>query len=211
LSKLAVLTGDIVNSSSLGDRISEVQNKLKSIPVEFNKYYPNAILENVSIHRGDGWQVVVGKRQYAIRVALFIKSILKAHFNIETRVSIGIGEVSKLDESNISASLGTAFELSGKGLDELDQDKYLMISNRQSYFEISFLDCILKRHTTEQANAFSSALLGLTQAEIGNAVNKSVSNSTKPKSQQAIAGLLERGFWREILEYLNYFEEKKQH
>ncbi|MDP8210508.1 MAG: SatD family protein, partial [Candidatus Stygibacter australis] len=142
--KYAVLTGDIIKSHKLSVKLSKVQELLKSIPEQFNKKYGKSIESNLDIFRGDSWQLILYQENLAIRLALFIKAYLLSEQNVRTRISIGIGTVDKIEKNNVSESFGKAFELSGKGLDNLDnqQELYLATEDIHMKVEIKFLDCI---------------------------------------------------------------------
>jgi len=206
-SRFAVLTGDIVNSTEkLGNRLVDVQKSISNMPIEFNKYFTGSIHEKVSIHRGDGWQILVLKPKYSIRFALYLKSRLKSEYDIETRISIGVGEITINNNDNVSASSGEAYQFSGHGLDTMKKDRYLGYTARSGkhLYEILFLDCLMQKHTQMQAKSFSFALLGLKQAEITKELS---GQSTKQKSQQSVSKLLDKCNWQEIQEYLLIIEK----
>jgi len=207
--KYAVLTGDIIKSHKLSVKLSKVQELLKSIPEQFNKKYGKSIESNLDIFRGDSWQLILYQENLAIRLALFIKAYLLSEQNVRTRISIGIGTVDKIEKNNVSESFGKAFELSGKGLDNLDnqQELYLATEDIHMKVEIKFLDCIFKKITLRQASAVRYALLGCNQNEIAEKLERKMSN--KNITQQAVAKLLKNSCWKAISDYLESYEQGK--
>lgn len=205
--KYAVLTGDIIKSRSLIDSLNKVQDLLKSIPEMFNERYEGCVEPYMSIFRGDSWQLLLHKKELAIRLALFIKTVLAAEHNVRTRISIGIGSVDRIDAANISQSSGAAFELSGKGLDELEkhQELHLVAEDHDLQYQIRLLDCVIKKVTPRQALALKFALLGLTQEKIAEQID--LQSPNKKVTQQAVAKLLKNCCWKIISEYLDYFEQ----
>ncbi len=202
----AVLTGDLVRSGKMVADLRKVQKLLTDIPDEFNKVYDAAIIGKVSLYRGDGWQLLLRNKELAIRLALYIKAVLKSEYDVKTRLVIGIGQIDNVVEDNISASGGEAFELSGKGLDNLDKNCELKLidhtCDRDS--EISLLDCLIGKLSERQAEALRYALLGCKQDEIA----KKLKDKTKTGNitQQTVAALLKKSCWRVIQEMLNKHE-----
>ncbi len=207
--RIAVLTGDIVKSTQLSsESMKEIQSCIRNIPSEFNRYYPKSVIENVSIHRGDGWQIALKKYKYALRLALYIKSVLKSKFKVDTRVSIGVGTVDFLDEKNISSSTGAAFNLSGQGLDDMRKNHLLSYNSAKNHLgsSIRFLDLLVQKQTQKQNTIFMHALLGLSQSDISRKI-KSEKTPTKTVSQQAISKVLDKLHWEDIQEFMKVFEQ----
>jgi len=82
-------------------------------------FFPGTFAGRLCITRGDGWQVALQKPENALRLGLFIRSVVKSEFKTDTRVSIGLGTVDRLEPDNIVESTGPAFILSGHGLEAL--------------------------------------------------------------------------------------------
>ncbi len=202
----AVLTGDLVKSGKMVADLREVQRLLTEIPDEFNKVYVAAIIGKVSLYRGDGWQLLLNKKELAIRLALYIKAVLKSEYNVKTRLVIGIGQIDIVVKDNISASRGEAFELSGKGLDNLDKNCELKLIDRtcDCDSEISLLDCLIGKQSERQSEALRYALLGYKQDEIAKKLKDK--SKTGNITQQTVAALLKRSCWRTIQKLLNKHE-----
>lgn len=116
----AVLTGDIVKSRQISDRdrmMSELKSVLEYVKEEYGAEY--------DLFRGDSFQVLLSSPPLSVMVALIIRSKLKFSASAvkekwDARISIGIGPVSYNGEG-VKDSDGVAFELSGRGLAELEK------------------------------------------------------------------------------------------
>ncbi len=153
----AVLTGDIVKSRGLvPDQSKALQQRLKSATLEFESVFPGTIVGKLGITRGDGWQVALETPGQAMRLALFLRVVVKSEFKTDTRVSVGVGPADRLEPQNIVESTGLAFERSGHGLESLTKKRRLYFedgtteTNGQQAIS-SLLDCSVQRWSTRQA------------------------------------------------------------
>jgi hypothetical protein len=79
--------------------------------------------------RGDGWQWVAPEPRLAMRAALVIRASLRAEGRaFDTRISIGIGPGSLPSYGELAAASGPAFQLSGRGLDEMGRSRRLALA-----------------------------------------------------------------------------------
>lgn len=206
----AVLTGDIVKSRALSaDQSKVLQQRLKSATAEFGVVFPGTVVGNLGITRGDGWQVALQKPGHALRLALYLRAVVKSEFNTDTRVSGGIGSVDRLEPENIIESTGLAFERSGHGLEQLRKTSRLSYnseaSSRRDELIIRLLDCIACKWTDKEAIALAGALLNQTHDKI--AENSPVSErSGKKPTRQAIGDALARASWPEVQSCIDFFE-----
>lgn len=182
----AVVTGDIVNSSSIrGNYTRELNNVTNDI-----KQYqlPDFILE---IYRGDSFQALITDPAKAILISILLRTGLRRNTqgrsleNIwDARISIGIGSIENFEiTKNIKIGTfdGEAFVLSGKSLDTMKKDGSLLRINtgdpqlNQEFSAICpLIDSIIGRWSVAQAEAVYLYLLrNLTQKEIGNLLNTS--------------------------------------
>jgi hypothetical protein len=211
----AVLTGDLVKSSRLpAEDFHAVKDGLKNAVRQLNGVIednsPGLVKGSIDFYRGDGWQLLLTRPAYALRACLYLRACLKAHTGIDTRISVGVGEVSHIDPKNISQSIGKAFELSGKGLDDLKSLKRMTIafpyymdsrnSNLVSVFELC--DAIVQKWTEKQAEAVSWALQGLNQSEIAE-------KFSPPIKQQSVGLQLKSASWHALQAALERTEEQE--
>ena len=70
--------------------------------------------------RGDGWQCLAPCRKMALRATLFLRAHVRAlDRDADTRVSAGVGAGTLPGQDDLAAASGPAFEISGRGLDEM--------------------------------------------------------------------------------------------
>jgi hypothetical protein len=167
MSEIAIITGDIVNSSVLDAReFSFLQEKI-------NGYKHPSIIMGAQFYRGDSFQLAVMPYQ-ALWLALKYRTDVKRwRESCDIRISIGIADVSELNE-NILISTGNAFELSGKNLDLMkNKPLNLVITtlkeelNRELETYCFLIDLFLREMTFAQANIIYLKLDGITQKGIG--------------------------------------------
>ncbi len=176
---VAILTGDIVRSSSLPqNRRFDLFQSLQELSELILQQYPNDVRLGLSKFRGDGWQLLVDHPQRFFEISLFIRTYVRALFKkekLDTRIAIAIGSVEFVPEHNISEGFGIAFTESGKKLDQLKNYRMGITLAAPSAAPYSRLfDALLKSYdtvitswTAMQCQAVHLALQGLTQVEIG--------------------------------------------
>ncbi|MBC8206109.1 MAG: hypothetical protein ISR84_00245 [Kiritimatiellales bacterium] len=203
----AVLTGDIVKSRELSANQSKaLQNRLKSTAQEFESVFPGSVVGALGITRGDGWQVALQKPEYALRLALFLRVIVKSEFKTDTRVSIGIGPVDRLEPNNIIESTGLAFERSGHGLESISAKRFLVfntgkIADRIQSAElllVEWLDTLLSCASVAQVPLLTLSLLEHKQVRIAQVTGYAQSTVSE--------GLAAAG-WGQIKGILHHFEK----
>lgn len=209
---VAVLTGDIVGSSKLShDRLSRSREVIQQAAEQLALHDNKGGISRIDFFRGDSWQLLINDPGYCLRCALFLRASLRARIDIDTRVAIGIGTTEEVVEHQISLSTGEAFVRSGKALEQLTRlkrFKYLMSIVPPETNEalapwpslaVSLCDAILVKWTQTQAEIVSFSLLGYTQEEIAQKINKD-------RSQQAVAKLQKRAGWYALEDALETFE-----
>lgn len=199
----AVVTGDIVNSTSmeLKERtwlLTEISNFLKILDKENNT--------KSETFRGDSFQVLVHMPEQALKMALliktFIRSLEKHIFKTikktqainstdlyDARVAIGVGEIDKLAKK-LAVSSGIAFTLSGHTLDKLKGKKQAIAISTDDHFNGELetasilLDAIISKTTAAQCLVIHKKLLGITEIEIA----KDLGIKQSAVNQRSIAG-----------------------
>jgi hypothetical protein len=207
----AVLTGDIVDSSRLSENSAGSISRILERTGEWVKtHFQSAVQGPIDVFRGDSWQLVVSEPAQAIRIGLLFRVFLRAEYGIDSRVSIGFGEIDYLPLENISTGTGQAFTLSGQGLEShlKSARMNLIIPSLIGTLEGQGLEIITQLidlqvggWTKGQSQAVAGALIDLTQAEIAG------SWQPEPVSQQAISQHLESAGWSRIKNALLYLEE----
>ncbi len=212
-----VLTGDLVGSSGLSPTaLDEVRDFLQTVPLLFNNAFPKALRKGVDIMRGDGWQLLVLEPRLAARSALYVRFSLKARFEVDSRVAIGIGRVSALHRSSLAKSSGAAFQLSGSGLDGLSAGHRMAYATEGEETRLAAAEALLVRWldrlataaTQAQSVSLAGAVLKMTQSELAQAeqvrqptVNRKLHASGWPDMEAVLA------YWEDIAE-IGYNVEK---
>lgn len=200
----SVFTGDIINSSEM--KPAEKRKMLKALATVLGA--KNTILPDLKteIFQGDSFQgVTADGMAQTLRYALIIMASLKKQ-NIEVRISIGIGEIDFAAKKVITSN-GTAFQLSGRGLEEIKRKAGTFIGlftkNEDMNFEFDVhctaLDYLIARCTPLQAEALVLALDDMTQVQIAGKLNLS-----QPTVQQR----LQAAGWPVFKAVVNRFEQK---
>jgi hypothetical protein len=199
--QIAVITGDIVNSSVLDEaQKSFIQNGIEQSMHE-------GILLRPRFYRGDSFQLAA-KPMVALLLALkFRMEVRRKNEVADLRVSIGIGEFSSWNDDVLLAD-GPAFVLSGKNLDSLKKKDFNIIiitGNKELDRELEtycyMADALIKSFSSVQANILFYKLDGIPQdkiAEILNISQPSVSKTLKAANWKVIEKFLER--YEQIIE-----------
>lgn len=175
----AVLTGDVVNSSSLSsDRRYYLYEAMQNLSTAVKQKYPREISSDLAKYRGDGWQLLVSPPRDAFEISLFMRTFIRFHFEqekLDTRIAIAIGNIDFAPDDNISEGYGIAFTESGKLLDSLKEYRMAVtLTQNSNHLLCNFAntlirasDALISAWTPAQCQAVHLALFGLTQREIG--------------------------------------------
>jgi hypothetical protein len=214
----AVLTGDLVSSSRLTSKQSQqAMELLRTSAALFERCFTGTVVGHMDTFRHDSWQLLLKKPEQAFRAALFLRSTLKmesdALTKFDSRISIGIGTVEYIATERISDSRGSAFTLSGRGVDTMKGSSLALsieTENAEAWREmtgavIPLLDCIATDWTPTESRAVNAALMGRTQEE--SARNWSSKKRTTP-TRQAVGDSLIRAHWNTVHSVLLQAEKK---
>ena len=212
--RYAVLTGDVVGSSKLDDTTRHsLPDALKKASKAARSFFGNSIPLEVDIFRGDSWQLVVADARLGLRVALFFRAHLRGNCpgaGLDTRISIGLGQIKFLPKQQVSQGDGPAFRVSGSMLESMSKSRRLALSIADGETPagvtavVALIDALMVRWTEKQALAVVGALQQLKQEKIGTSWNP-------PVKQQVIARHLQQAGWETIeTEGLGYVENTLQ-
>ena len=185
---IAVITGDIINSST-----GEVERWIYALKDTLNKYGNEP--QNWEIYRGDSFQVSLAPEK-ALLAAIHIKSTIKQTKTYDVRMAIGIGEETyrshKITESN-----GTAYVNSGECFEGLK--KYSLAIKSDSIELNEALNMMLKLSLLTTDN-WSSVVSRVIKAAIEHP-EKNQKNLAKllNRSQSNISEAFKRGGYEEII------------
>ncbi len=126
---LAVLTGDIIKSSRLPEGTLDVAMAALGAAAAAMSAWPEAGAARFARFRGDGWQCLAPRPAQALRAALFLRAHLRAlDRETDTRISVGIGPGIAPLGGGLAAASGAAFELSGRGLDDMTRPQTFAVT-----------------------------------------------------------------------------------
>ena len=160
-----VITGDLVNSTNIAAKWRQTVEDALHVCAEDSVSLTPIKLE---MYRGDSFQVVVDKPEYALAIAIALRAKLKAETPNsqklwDARLAIGVGEI-YFESDNIVTSDGEAFRLSGHSFDHIGK-KRLSISTPWSEFNTDielvtrFADDLITSWTAKQARVVYQSML----------------------------------------------------
>ncbi len=204
---ISILTGDIVGSREL------TPEDRATLPIKLASAAAHAGLgKNFEVFRGDSWQCLCPPTPLALERAILFRAFLLGKYEIDTRVSVGIGSVENLNLEKISLSQGEAFELSGLGLSTMPADRRLHASISQKLSPASgklltaaclLLDGISSGWTSKQALAVALSHSDANQYELA-------ARFTPPISAQAFGKHLAKAQWKLVKEALHSIQRGLQ-
>lgn len=191
---IAVLTGDLVNSTALGpekiarafealEDCARTQEEWMGAPLHFTR------------HRGDGWQVALEEPEYALRSVLIFRAALKSlGKEFDSSAGIAEGEISGRLGPNLNVESSPPFVTSGRALEIAKKSKHQINHSALGATEgmAILLDRISKEWTPAQAQAMQHALKPLSDpnfTEIGGILGK---------SRQSVSKSLEAAWYEEV-------------
>ena len=118
MNMIAIITGDIINSS--GHNSTEWMAKLKSCLAQWGD-----TPSTWEIYRGDEIQLRI-KVQHALFAAIQLKALIKSIKGLDIRIGIGLGGETYIG-AGVSESNGTAYQRSGRTLEELKENKVTLM------------------------------------------------------------------------------------
>jgi len=205
----AVLTGDVVESSRLGrEERRSLPSILKRAARDLRKAFPQALLFDLEIFRGDSWQMIISDPALSLRAGLFFRAgVIAASppaIRLDTRISIAVEQVDFVPAGNVSEGDGPAYRASGEALDALDEQSRMTLGAPGQPASlgvmICLLDAIVQEWTARQARIVQGRLQGWTQAEIAGASSDRI-------TQQTVGRHLARAHWPAVDLALRHIED----
>lgn len=195
IEQIAVITGDIVNSSILKEEDKKV------IQSEIENFSHDGIFLRPRFYRGDSFQLAT-KPEDALLLALkFRMGIRRQNEASDLRAAIGIGRVT-VRQNDVLLSDGPAFELSGRNFDKLKEKNIrtiIVTGNKELNNELEtycfMADILINALSVAQANIIYHKLDGISQREIAGILNISqpaVSKALKAANWIAVEKFMER-------------------
>ncbi|MBQ4858632.1 hypothetical protein V6248_18465 [Pseudoalteromonas agarivorans] len=177
---IGVISGDIIKSQKIPKQqydamLYQLEQSLRAISNKSTLW---------NIYRGDAFQLQVNQGEQLIKTAILIYLHLKSA-GYEVRQSMALGQIDN-PRSDIKTATGSAYTLSGQGLDKITNQRFAFNITEQSIDEsfslnLIFVDTLLSKITKAQANAL---YVYLTQknnnhAALAKELNTSRENVTK--------------------------------
>lgn len=196
---IAVITGDIINSTEKGS-----SNWLKELKLVLNQYGSSP--EKWEIYRGDSFQLKLPVEK-GITAAFHIKAVIKQIKNKDVRMGIGIG-MEEYVSGKISESNGTAYQNSGLSFESLKKNTLSIKSNDADWDEplnimLELVLFIADKWTTSQA--------GVIKASIENPEkNQNQLAELLEKTQSTISASLDRSGYDSLQKIVEYYKKQTQ-
>lgn len=196
----AVITGDIVNSTSANPKIW-----LPQLKNELNRTGENP--RQWEIFRGDSFQILVEDPAQALASSIRLKAAVKMLKDLDVRMSIGIGNINHRSPQ-ITESNGTAFIHSGEKFELLKKEKInLAVKTDWPDFDRDINLCLrlalltMDKWTPNAAEMVKVALdhPDAAQAELGQFIGI---------KQNAVSSRLKRAAFDEMEEMIRVYQEK---
>ncbi len=160
---IAVLTGDIVASTTLGKAaldhaFTTLRSRAADLAVESGGDL------HFSRHRGDGWQVVLHTPETALRICLILRASLRALGKAyDSRMACAEGAVTLPIKADLNQEVSLPFITSGQLLQTISQEKSLPIriahaKGGATSAAFALADHISQDWTPAQAQAINLAL-----------------------------------------------------
>jgi hypothetical protein len=220
----AIITGDVVSSGKIKPASRQ---KLFEAINDLLKKMKRKWIREFETYRGDSLQCATVSPEKSLRVALIIRSFLKAYpptnarfktnqrkkksmlkgyfsTSFDIRLAVGIGKIDFINKKKISNSDGEAFRLSGNTLDELKQNNQKLgvktfnkDFNHQTEHSILLLDGLIEKWTQNQAELVYYKLQNKKEDEIAELLGI---------SQSAVNQRTKTAQWYAIEKLIAYFE-----
>lgn len=150
---IAVISGDLIKSQKIPQQeydamLYQLDQSLRFIANRFDADY--------TIYRGDAMQLQLATPDTVCCAAILLYLQMKAA-NYELRQSLAIGKVDN-PRADIKTATGSAYTLSGRGLDNMGHQRLILQIDNQPLDEgfllnIELIEVLLEKMSQKQANA----------------------------------------------------------
>ena len=221
----AVLTGDVIGSSSLkgeeSDRLVEMLHETfdrARAPIDRESSEDWPVETAFEVFRGDSWQLYVSDPSLGLCVALAFRAWFRVLSGADTRMALAVGPARQLNLIQVGHSQGPAFEDSGHRLDALGRRTFDCVirtatsdSTRQRLFDVmaSAVGAFAADWTRAQAQAVAFMLtLEPMDGEYPQQAQIAEAWPPEPIRQQTVSGHLGKAHWSELSNYLEIYESE---
>ncbi|ASM54590.1 MULTISPECIES: hypothetical protein [Pseudoalteromonas] len=196
---IGVISGDIIKSQTIPQQqydamLYQLEQSLRSITTQRTHW---------NIYRGDAFQLQLNNPEQLFKTAILVYLHLKAS-GYELRQSMALGKIDN-PRSDIKTATGSAFTLSGQGLDKIANQRFIINIAEQQLDEslslnLAFVDVLLTKITLKQANAL---YVYLTKADNSHAA---VAKELKT-SRENVTKLLNLAHYQLIERFIKYTQQ----
>lgn len=162
---IAIITGDIIDSTMVP---IDKRKRLISVIKEAISYVSKFSPLKYEIFRGDSFQLVIEQPEKSLLMAILLRAYLRKSTpkdcknSWDARLAIGIGGIT-FQSTDIASSDGEAFQLSGRGLDNIGKKNLGIFTNWEDINEemkIStiFADDIISNWSISQAETIIESI-----------------------------------------------------
>lgn len=197
---IAVLTGDLVQSTSLSK--NDVELRMSSVQKAAEQISGWGAETNFTRQSGDGWQIIVRPPGMALRAALFLRSELKrTGAKRVTRIFIATGPAT-ISSSDLNTATDPVFVASGRGLKKMPK-RALMGHDAGDGVSaaVRLADHISQRWTTAQARVMGDALRPLEPSQSDIAKRHGI-------SQQSVQQSLAAAGYSALIDAIHFLEDQ---
>ncbi|NIY81116.1 hypothetical protein HCZ23_16765 [Celeribacter sp. HF31] len=183
--KIAVLTGDLVNSTGLGPEKVERAFMALEDCAEMQAEWMGGQSLHFTRHRGDGWQVALAEPKYALRSALCFRAALRAlGEEFDSYIGIAEGDVEGEIGPDLNEETATVFAQSGEELEDLKTSRHFRMAHHSLQAidaAIILADSIFQNWTPTQAETMKLAMSpeAMSFSQISEILKKSRQTVTK--------------------------------
>ncbi len=157
--EFAVLTGDIVDSSSLGAAALDASMAALRDAAGALRGWPPGMAAHFARRGGDGWQVALDRPALAFRAALYLQAVLRREdADRATRIALATG-TGQLRGGDLNAASGAAFTASGRLLDAIPRHALMAhAAGGAAAAALRLADHLAQQWTQAQARALCELL-----------------------------------------------------
>ncbi|MCR8547070.1 MarR family transcriptional regulator [Salipiger sp. P9] len=162
MQRIAVLTGDIVDSSELSASALDATMAALRVAVQDISTWPGPVAAGFARRGGDGWQMACDRPERAMRAALYLQaSLRRLDRSRATRIAlaVGAGSLSPTDLDDPNSAHGPVFTTSGRLLESLSGHRLMAhASGGAEAAALRLADHISQGWTPAQARALCEML-----------------------------------------------------
>ncbi|MFN3846923.1 MAG: hypothetical protein ACK4RZ_14030 [Paracoccaceae bacterium] len=153
----AVLTGDLILSTrSTSAQVDDTMGLIEGAARRFSA------ISRFQRYRGDGWQVYIGTAGLGLGAMVYLSARLAAGAGLASRVALGLGKASGLDQDSLGMASGSAFVDSGRALDAMEGTQRLALAgvgvDPLHRALVAYIDAQVQDWSPQQAEAVALSL-----------------------------------------------------